>query len=72
MVTSDEHLKCSYCKRVSRPKYHNTLYPYCGLCHHDTDGDLIYTCDLCGLREPSNRMETEQTCRDCWRQLTAA
>lgn len=72
MANSDKHMKCNYCKRVSQPEYHNTLFPYCGNCHHDADGVSIHTCDLCGLSEPSNRMETERTCSNCWQALMVA
>jgi len=63
---------CKYCRHFGPKKYHNTNVPYCELCNTDTYGHIVYKCDSCGLLEPDNRMETEQTCKNCWKQLTAA
>lgn len=59
--------KCGYCGQTAGKKYHNTVYPYCGNCNRDADGERIYTCGSCGVSEPSNRMETEVMCGSCWR-----
>jgi hypothetical protein len=66
MLEGEGCMKCKNCKQVSKKKYHNTLFPYCGHCNHDADGEKIYLCELCGVSEPSNRMETETACRVCW------
>lgn len=65
MADMNVHIKCAYCRQVAKRKYHNTVYPYCGNCNRDIDGEKIYTCNYCGLDEPSNRMSTEQACMSC-------